>query len=359
VGTEAGPLEAGRPGGRPAGPGRGVRDRVPILPGLLAATALAGVATVLGRLAPVVGAPVFAVVGGIAISLRWPLRERARPGLRFASKSVLQGSIVVLGTGLSFHQVITTGLASLPVLLGTLAAALVGAMVLGRALGVDEDLRTLIGVGTGICGASAIAATDAVIGAAEADVSYAIATIFTFNVVAVLTFPTVGHLLGLSPHSFGLWAGTAINDMSSVVAASTVFGHGASSFAVVVKLTRTLMIVPICLAVAVWRSRGTNSKGTVGAPGALNKMRHIVPVFIGWFLAAVTLNTLGLVPRAWHGALSEIAQALITVALAAIGLSTRFGDVRRAGTKPLALGALLWVLVAVASLGLQAATGTL
>jgi uncharacterized integral membrane protein (TIGR00698 family) len=202
-----------------------------ILPGLLAAAALAAVATALGRLAPVVGAPVFAIVGGIAISLLRQPSERTRPGLGFASKAVLQGSIVVLGTGLSFHQVITTGVASLPVLLGTLTVALVGAILLGRALGVDKDIRTLIGVGTGICGASAIAATDAVIGAAEADVSYAIATIFTFNVVAVLTFPTLGHLLRLSPHSFGLWAGTAINDMSSVAAASTVFGHGASSFA--------------------------------------------------------------------------------------------------------------------------------
>jgi uncharacterized integral membrane protein (TIGR00698 family) len=345
---------------RQAGPQHWVQGRVTgILPGLLAAAALAAAATALGRLAPVVGAPVFAIVGGIAISLLRQPSERTRPGLGFASKAVLQGSIVVLGTGLSFHQVITTGVASLPVLLGTLTVALVGAILLGRALGVDKDIRTLIGVGTGICGASAIAATDAVIGAAEADVSYAIATIFTFNVVAVLTFPTLGHLLRLSPHSFGLWAGTAINDMSSVVAASTVFGHGASSFAVVVKLTRTLMIIPICLALALWRSRGAQAQGSVGTSRVLGKVRRIVPVFIGWFLLAVTLNTLGLIPRAWHGALSDIAQVMITVALAAIGLSTRFGDVRRAGLKPLTLGALLWVLVAVTSLGLQAATGTL
>ena len=129
------------------------------------------------------------------------------------------------------------GQSSLPVLLGTLAVALLGARLLGRALSIDNDLRTLIGVGTGICGASAIAATDAVISASEADVSYAITTIFTFNVIAVLTFPTIGRLLSLSPHSFGLWAGTAVNDMSSVVAASSIFGRGATSFAVVVKLT--------------------------------------------------------------------------------------------------------------------------
>jgi uncharacterized integral membrane protein (TIGR00698 family) len=336
---------------------RQVRERTAkILPGFFAAVALATVATALGHTAPVVGAPVIAIIGGIAISLFRQPSARVRPGLGFTSKIVLQGSIVVLGTGLSFHQVLVTGASSLPVLLGTLAVALVGATLLGRALGVGKDLRTLIGVGTGICGASAIAATDAVIGAAEADVSYAIATIFTFNVVAVLTFPTLGHLLGLSPHSFGLWAGTAINDMSSVVAASTVFGHGATSYAAVVKLTRTLMIIPICLALALWRSRGVRGHDSVGAHRMLGNLRRIVPAFIGWFVLAVAFNTFGLIPRDWHGALSEIAQLMITVALAAIGLSTRLGQVRRTGLKPVALGAMLWLLVAATSLGLQAAT---
>ncbi len=328
-------------------------------PGLGVALSVAAVATVLGHLVPVVGAPVLAIVGGIVISLIRQPSTRVRPGLAFSSKIVLQGSIVVLGTGLSFHEVVTTGTSSLPVLLGSLAVALLGARLIGRWLSIDQDLRTLIGVGTGICGASAIAATDAVISASEADVSYAIATIFTFNVVAVLTFPTVGHLLSLSPGQFGLWAGTAINDLSSVVAASSVFGHGASSYAVVVKLTRTLMIIPISLGLAFWRSR-QHRAGEVAPPkGLKGKLGDILPLFILWFLAAVTLDTLGLIPASWHGALSNIAQVMITIALAAIGLSTNLRDIRRAGFKPLALGAVLWVLVALTSLGLQFATGKL
>jgi len=292
--------------------------------------------------------------------LRQP-RPAMRPGLHFASRSVLQLSIVVLGTGLSFGQVVTTGTSSLPILLGSLTVALVGAWLLGRLLSIDADLRTLIGVGTGICGASAIAATDAVISASEVDVSYAIATIFTFNVAAVLTFPTIGHLLGLSPHAFGLWAGTAVNDLSSVVAASTIFGHGATSYAVVVKLTRTLMIIPISLVLGFWRARGAvDANPSSGAqPPLRTRLRRVLPVFIGWFLVAVTVNTLGWVPHAWHGALSQTAQVMITIALAAIGLSTRARDIRRAGFRPLALGAMLWVLVATASLGLQLLTGTL
>ena len=329
-----------------------------LLPGLAPVAVLTAVATVLGHLAPVVGAPVFAVLGGIGIALVRPPTVRARPGLSFAAKTLLKTSIVFLGTGLSFHEVLTIGGASLPVLLGTLAVALVGAVVFGRALGVARDLRTLIGVGTGICGASAIAATDAVISASDADVSYAIATIFTFNVAAVLTFPTIGHALGLSPHAFGLWAGTAVNDLSSVVAASAIFGHGAATYAVVVKLTRTLMIIPIALGLAAWRARGRRRRATTDEPRGTAGLRHVVPVFIGWFLVAVALNTIGLVPTSWHPALSVIAAGMITMALGAIGLSTRPRDIRHAGFRPLALGAILWVLVAASSLTLQALAGT-
>lgn len=329
-------------------------------PGLGVTLIVAAIATILGHVAPVVGAPVLAIVGGIVISLFRQPSARERPGLAFSSRIVLQGSIAVLGTGLSFHQVVTTGASSLPVLLGSLLVALLGAALIGRWLSIDRDLRTLIGVGTGICGASAIAATNAVIAASEADVSYAIATIFTFNVVAVLTFPTIGHLLSLTPGQFGLWAGTAINDLSSVVAASSVFGHGATSYAVVVKLTRTLMIIPISIGLAFWRSRQKRqTEVAMTGDHARRKLGEILPLFIGWFLLAVTLDTVGLIPASWHGTLSDGAQVMITIALAAIGLSTNIRDIRRAGFKPLALGAMLWVVVALSSLGLQFATGKL
>ncbi len=329
------------------------------VPGLLITSLLAAVATVIGHLVPVVGAPVVAVVGGIVVSVFRTPSNVLRPGLRFSSKFILQGSIVILGTGLSIRQVLHTGASSLPVLVGSLAVALIGAALIGRALSIDRDLRTLIGVGTGICGASAIAATDAVISAAEVDVSYAISTIFTFNVIAVLTFPTLGRLMRLSPHSFGLWAGTAINDMSSVVAAASIFGHGATSYAVVVKLTRTLMIIPICLALGTWRSRRKEAVRPGGADPVRKNFRRIVPGFILWFLVAVGLNSLALVPSSWHGFLNGLAEIMITMALASIGLSTNLRDIRKAGFKPLALGAMLWILVAGASLALQAVTGNL
>lgn len=342
-----------------------VRGASHLAPGVALAVAIAAAATVVGRHVPVVGAPVIAIVTGIAVAAVRRPGARLRPGITFTGRRVLQASIVILGTGLSFGQVLSTGGRSLPVLVGTLVAALAMAWVVGRALGLARDLRTLIGVGTAICGASAIAATDAVIGADEADVSYAIATIFTFNVAAVLLFPMIGHALGLSPHTFGLWAGTAVNDLSSVVAAATVYGHGATSYAVIVKLTRTLAIVPIALALAARRSapgdpsagrRGTGPRGQ-GARRA--HLRRIVPLFILGFVAAVAVNTAGLVPVTWHHPLSDLATFMITAALAAIGLSTDVHHIHRAGVRPLALGAVLWVTVGLTSLGLQAATGTL
>jgi uncharacterized integral membrane protein (TIGR00698 family) len=329
-----------------------------LLPGVSCVAAVAAGATLLGGVAPVVGAPVIAILAGIAIAVMRKPSPRLKPGIAFTSKKVLQCSVVLVGLGLSLGQVLSTGARSLPVLLGTLAAALGMAWLAGRLLGLRGNTRTLIGVGTAICGASAIAATDAVIDADEADVSYAIATIFTFNVVAVLLYPTLGHVLGLSQHSFGLWAGTAINDLSSVVAAGTIYGHAAASYGVIVKLTRTLAIIPICLGLAAMR--GSRGKGNTSGESAVRRVsvRRIVPVFIVAFVAAVAANTVGLVPQGWHHGLSDLSTWMITAALAAIGLSTDVHHIRRAGLRPLALGAALWVTVGLTSLGLQALTGT-
>ncbi|WP_312871584.1 YeiH family protein [Amycolatopsis acididurans] len=328
------------------------------LPGLAAAVVVAAVATVAGRFAPVVGGPVFGIVlGAVAGALVPGLRgEVWRPGYAIAAQPVLQLSIVVLGTGLSLRQVVEVGGGSLPVMLGTLAVALGGAWLLGRLLGVRGGTQTLIGVGTGICGASAIAATSAVIKPKQAEIAYAVGTIFTFNIAAVLLFPPLGHLLGMSPHSFGLWSGTAINDTSSVVAASFAYGGDAGSYGIVVKLTRTLTLIPIVIVLAVLAARRE-----AGGRFDLRTMpwRKIVPLFLIGFLAAATLDTLGVIPASWHAPLSTAGTFLITTALAGIGLSLRFSDMRKAGHRPLLLGALLWVAVAAASLGLQALTGTL
>lgn len=329
-----------------------------LLPGIGLSLAIAVVATILGRVEPIIGGPVFGVVLGMVAAAVLRPGTTLRPGIGFTGKHVLQASIVVLGTGLSLVEVVHTGVSSLPVMLGTLALAGGTTVVFGRLLHVDGNLRMLIGVGTGVCGASAIAAVTAVVGAIEVDVAYAISTIFAFNVAAVLLFPALGHLLGLSQHAFGLWAGTAINDTSSVVATAYTYGTAAGAYGVVIKLTRSLMIVPICLGLAARQLR-RRRHGTGTSVATSMPWLKVFPWFIVYFLLAAAANTMGLVPHGWHSLLAALATFLITVALAGIGLSARFGTMRTMGVRPLLLGAALWATVAVGSLAIQGATGLL
>jgi uncharacterized integral membrane protein (TIGR00698 family) len=336
---------------------------------MMLALAIALAATVLGTILPIVGAPVFGIVIGALVAVFFKPGERFRPGLAVASRLILQVSVVVLGAQLSLPQVIKVGLSSLPVMVGTLAGCLVAAYFVGRWLGIVGDIRTLIGVGTGICGASAIAAVTPVIGAVSVDVAYAVSTIFLFNIAAVLTFPFLGHLLGLSQHAFGLFAGTAVNDMSSVVATSSMYGSAAANYAVVVKLTRTLLIIPICFGLAALAGRkvAPQVKATRAIDASLDvdprarrerpKIHRLVPLFLVGFVLLAAANSAGLIPVSSHHTLSQASMFLITIALSAIGLSTDLAGLRRTGPRPLMLGAVLWFVVSATSLGLQIVTG--
>lgn len=325
------------------------------IPGIALALIIAIVATIVGKLVPVVGAPIICIVIGVAIAAIRKPSDRFRPGIATSSKLILQISVVVLGSQLSLKEIIKVGYSSLPVMLGSLTICLLGAYWIGKWLGIVGDLRTLIGVGTSICGASAIAAVTPIIGAASVDVAYAISTIFLFNMTAVLTFPFLGHLLGLSQHSFGLFAGTAINDMSSVVAASTTYGSVAANYAIVVKLTRTMLIIPISLGLATLERRKTTTDES--KPNV--HIARLVPWYLIGFLVVATANSFGLIPQGIHHYLVQISIFLIAMALAAIGLSTDIAGLRRTGHRPLLLGGILWVLVSATSLFLQYVTHSL
>ncbi len=320
--------------------------------GFLLCFAVALVATVLGDAMPIVGAPVIAILLGVVIAIVRPPSAALKPGILFSAKQLLQWSIVLLGANLSLSEIVHGGATSLPVMLGTFVIVLVLAYVLGGMLGLDRDLRRLLGVGTAICGGSAIAALSSVIEADSADIAYALGAVFLFNVVAVVLFPPIGHLFHFTQSAFGLWAGTAINDTSSVVAAAFAFGHQAGTSAVIVKLTRTTLIVPIVLFYA-WR-RVAQSRG-----GERVDLRAIMPWFILWFLFAATLNSFGLIPAAVQAPLQKLALFAIVVALAGVGLGTDVAKIRSAGLRPLALGAMLWVAISFASLGIAALTKVL
>ena len=319
--------------------------------GLLLSIIIALFSTILGKKFEIIGAPIIAVIIGILINNLISLSEKFRPGIKFSSKYVLQASIVILGFTLNLRQVKEVGLSSLSVTLITISAAYIGAYLLGRLLGVDKDLIALIGSGTAICGGSAIAAVSTVIEPEEHDLAYAMSTIFLFNVIAALIFPPIGHLLGMNDNVFGLWAGTAINDTSSVVAAGYAYSEAAGDFATIVKLSRTIMIIPICFVYSFIKVRKKNPEDMQKNPEI--NIRKIFPWFILLFLLASVITTFVEPISLLKGYFSESAKFMIAMALGAVGLSTNFRQMFKTGLKPIFLGFCLWLIVSVTSLIVQ------
>ena len=322
-----------------------------LLPGLALATALALAAWLGGLAMPLLGGAVLAILLGVAVRAAWVPPADALPGLGFAGKCVLQASIVLLGFGLDLGNVLRVGRASLTISIVTLTLAFVAAWLLGRALRVHGKLALLVGAGTAICGASAIAAIAPILRPDEHDTAFALSTIFLFNLVAVLVFPPLGHLMGMDALQFGLWAGTAINDTSSVVAAGYAYGPAAGDYATIVKLARASMILPICLLLSAAMAWPARRQSTAAARPPLHA---VVPWFILWFVAAAALRSAGLVPTALLSGLHTAGNLAMVVALAAIGLGANLRQMRATGARPVLLGLGVWATVAIGSLLLQA-----
>lgn len=315
------------------------------LPGVALAAILAVPAWLLGTSIPLIGGPVFGILIGMLFAF-WKRPERYNAGITYTSKKLLQAAIILLGFEMNLFNVLKVGGQSLVIMLFTISAAFIAAWLIGRFIQLERTTSILIGVGTAICGGSAIAATAPVIGANDKDVAYSISTIFLFNIAAVFIFPFFGHLFGMSNAGFGMWAGTAINDTSSVVAAGYSYSHDAGNFATIVKLTRTLMIIPTTLVLAFWISR--QQRNTAGF-----NFKKIFPWFVLGFLATCIISTTGLLPGAVCSGLTTAGKFLIVMAMTAIGLNTHLGSLLSNGFKPILLGLVCWAAVALVSLGIQ------
>lgn len=317
----------------------------------------------LGKAVPVVGAPVFGILLGMALMRFLPAREQLKGGIAFTSKKVLQYAVILLGFGLNLSVVLETGVQSLPIICSTIAISLIMAWLLRKVLHVPSNLATLIGVGSSICGGSAVAATAPVIEADDEEVAQAISVIFLFNVIAALIFPVLGGLIGFdttSGESFGIFAGTAVNDTSSVTAtASTwdsLYGLGSQTLdkAVTVKLTRTLAIIPITLVLAIARARREKAASNNFS------FKRAFPMFILWFIVASLITTictaLG-VNASVFTPLKTLSKFFIVMAMTAIGLNTDVVKLVKNGGKPIALGFGCWVSIIAVSLLMQFVTG--
>lgn len=327
--------------------------------GLLLCLVIAVPAFFLGRLLPVVGGPVFAILIGMVLALLIKNRGSLDAGVNFTSKKILQWAVVLLGFGMNLTEILRVGAQSLPIIISTIATSLILAYIMYRAMKMPSRISTLIGVGSSICGGSAIAATAPVIGANDEEIAQSISVIFLFNVIAALIFPTLGGALGLSNEGFGLFAGTAINDTSSVTAAAAAWDgiHGSNTLdtATIVKLTRTLTIIPITLVLAFVRTR--REKKLEASEGVKVSFKKIFPWFVLFFVLASVVTTVFNLPSFVTGPLKELSKFFIIMAMAAIGLNTNIVKLVKTGGKPILMGLICWIGIAAVSLGMQHVLG--
>ena len=323
-----------------------------ILYGIAVCILIAIPSYLLGQKFTLIGGSVFAILIGMLFAL---IKRPAafEKGIKFTSKKVLQYSIILIGFGMNLTSILTVGRQSFAVMLCTISASLLTAYFVGMLLKLETNTQILIGVGTSICGGSAIAATAPVIEADDQDIAFSISTIFLFNIIAVFIFPPLGRALGLSDMGFGMWAGTAVNDTSSVVAAGYTFSTAAGDYATIVKLTRTLMIIPITFFLAVYRAK----KGKTSDGPSNYSLQTIFPWFVIGFLLTAVLNSIGILPISITSFLNLSGKFGIIVAMAAIGLNTNLKKLIANGFRPIALGLSCWFVVAIVSLAVQKAIG--
>ena len=326
--------------------------------GLVLCLAIALPSWFLGKIFPIVGGAVIAILAGMVLTGFIRHKEHLEPGIKFTSKKILQWAVILLGFGMNLSVVLETGKQSLPIIISTITTSLIIAYVLHKAMNIPSKISTLVGVGSSICGGSAIAATAPVIDADDEEVAQAISVIFFFNVLAAILFPSFGKMLGfdtLSGNAFGVFAGTAINDTSSVTAAASTWdgmwnlGSATLDKAVTVKLTRTLAII-----------RTRNEEKYDRAQGQSVSFKDIFPFFILYFMAASILTTIALkagVPMSFFQPIKELSKFFIVLAMAAIGLNTNLVKLIKTGGKPIFMGACCWAGITAVSLLLQSVLG--
>lgn len=314
----------------------------------------------IGKTFPIIGGPVIAIIIGMISVLFIKNKSKFEPGIKFTSKKILQYSVILLGFGLNLSVILETGRQSLPIIVGTITVSLVIAFILHKVMHIPPKISALVGIGSSVCGGSAIAATAPVIDADDEEVAQAISVIFFFNVLAAILFPAFGAWLGFSSTSgeaFGIFAGTAINDTSSVTAAASswdnmyTLGSATLDKAVTVKLTRTLAIIPITLILAFMHTKAGKRDGEKPV-----NWKSVFPFFILYFILASVITTIaaGLgVPSSVFIPIKELSKFLIILAMAAIGLNTNLVKLIKTGGKPIIMGFFCWIGITAVSLALQ------
>ena len=330
--------------------------------GILVCLAIAIPSWLLGKMFPVIGGAVIAIIAGMIVTMFWDNKGKAEPGIKWTSRVILQTAVVLLGFGMNLGVIFQTGKQSLPIIICTITTSLIIAWILPKALKVPANTSILVGVGSSICGGSAIAAAAPVIGADDDEIAQSIAVIFFFNVLAAIFFPILGKAIGfdtVNGESFGIFAGTAINDTSSVTAAASTWdsmwnlGSETLNKAVTVKLTRTLAIIPITLGLSLIQAKKSTKEGKQTTKFSL---KRAFPMFILYFVTAAIITTVCVhmgVDAGVFQPIKELSKFMIIMAMAAIGLNSNVIQLIKTGGKPIIVGASCWCGITVVSLIMQ------
>ena len=330
--------------------------------GILVCLAIAIPSWLLGKMFPVIGGAVIAIIAGMIVTMFWDNKGKAEPGIKWTSRVILQTAVVLLGFGMNLGVIFQTGKQSLPIIICTITTSLIIAWILQKALKVPANTSILVGVGSSICGGSAIAAAAPVIGADDDEIAQSIAVIFFFNVLAAIFFPILGKAIGfdtVNGESFGIFAGTAINDTSSVTAAASTWdsmwnlGSETLNKAVTVKLTRTLAIIPITLGLSLIQAKKSTKEGKQTTKFSL---KRAFPMFILYFVIAAIITTVCVhmgVDAGVFQPIKELSKFMIIMAMAAIGLNSNVIQLIKTGGKPIIVGASCWCGITAVSLIMQ------
>ena len=319
--------------------------------GVIICFALAGVAILIEALIPgeLLGASIIALfLGTIINSFFHP--TWLKPALKFTSKRILKLAIILLGASLSIQTIMTVGKMTFFVMIFTFAVCFGVGYFVRKLFGLNWKLGNLISAGTGICGGSAVAAIAPAIDADDKDIAFAMSSTFLFDMVMIALYPLMGKALGLTDIAYGIWAGTSVNDTASVVASGYAFSEIAGDFATMVKLTRTLAIIPTVLVFAYIGTRIKQKELKASSGGKKVNLFKIIPWFIGGFLILAILNSVGLIPAVASGAFKGTSKFLMVTALAAIGLNTSLVDFKNAGLRPMFYGITIDTLVTLTAL---------
>ena len=313
-----------------------------MLPGLVVAASAALIAWLAHLAFPAVPLLTASVALGIVVgqipALRPALSGSLAPGMRVASRRLLRVGIVLLGLKLSLVDIASLGWVTIATTVAVVVLTFVGTIGLGRALGLPGHQPLLVASGFSICGASAIGAMGAAVRARDEEQAVPVALVTLCGTLAIAVLPALWHPLGLSSLQFGHWVGASVHDVGQVVATAQIAGTAALAVAVVVKLTRVLMLAPmVAITAAVERRRAVDAAGPRPA---------IVPLFVAGFLAAVLLNTFVPLPERVLTGADALQTALLAMALFALGASIRLGELASTGWRALIVGLTSWVLVA-------------